>query len=228
MSIGDFMAIRVRSLVLATVLWAAVTSANAQAVFAPTPTDHPDLYAHILVAGFASPVELRQSGAKTRLDVTSGGVLQTFIADRDKGVLITMTATGQSRTALVFPLDRAKSIVPLPIDLSVLTAGATLKPVGASLVAGRSCRLMSFSAYLGQSGMICVSAENVILQMTKQGRKEPLFQVSDIVIAKQDPSWFRTPPDYQVAVLPAIGGAGAAVTPDISLQPGPGPSAAQP
>ncbi len=170
---------------------------------------HVDLYAHIQVAGFATPVELRQSGAKTRLDVTTGGVLQTFIADRDKGILITMTATGQSRVALVFPLDRADGIVPLPVDLSVLTSQSTLKVVGASMVAGKSCRLMEFSNYLGQSGMICVSADNVILKMTKQGKNEPLFQVIDIVVAKQDPVWFRTPPDYQVAVLPAIGGASA-------------------
>ncbi len=168
-----------------------------------------DLYAHIQVAGFAQPVELRRSGLHTRIDMSAGGVLQTFIADREKGILIVMTATGQNRLALVFPLDRAAAVVPLPIDLSVLGANATIKPVGAAMVAGRSCRLMAFSGYLGQAGMVCVAANNLILQMTKEGRREPLFQVTDLVIARQDAKWFRPPPDYQVTVVPAIGGASA-------------------
>ncbi len=205
-----------RYLGLMTVLAAAAAGASAQTL---STAPHADLYAHIQVAGFATPVELRQSGGKTRVDVTTGGVLQTFIADRDKGILITMTATGQNRVALVFPLDRADGVVPLPVDLSVLANASTLKPVGASMVAGKSCRLMEFANYLGQAGMICVSADNVVLQMTKQGRKEPLFQVTDIVVAKQDPSWFRTPPDYQVAVLPAIGGASASVPSSSATSP---------
>ncbi len=187
----------------------AASGASAQTFVNAGTAGHVDLYARIQVAGFAAPMELRQSGGKIRLDVTTGGVLQTFIADRDKGVLITMTATGQNRVALVFPLDRADGIIPLPVDLSVMANSATLKAFGASMVAGRSCRVMEFTNYLGQSGMICVNADNVILQMTKQGKNEPLFQVTDIVVAKQDPQWFRTPPDYQVAVLPAIGGASA-------------------
>jgi hypothetical protein len=168
-----------------------------------------DIYAHIRVAGFAQPVELRRSGLHTRIDLSAGGVLQTYIADREKGVLIAMTATGQNRLALVFPLDRAAAVVPLPIDLPVLAANATVKPVGAAMVAGRSCRLMEFSGYLGQAGMICVAADNLILQMTKQGRNEPLFQVTDLVVARQDAKWFRPPPDFQVTVVPAIGGASA-------------------
>jgi hypothetical protein len=171
-----------------------------------------DLYAHIRVAGFAQPVELRRSGQHIRVDLSAGGVLQTYIADRDKGVLIVMTATGQNRMALVFPLDRAAAVLPLPIDLPVLMANAAVKPVGAAMVAGKSCRLMEFSGYLGQAGMVCVANDNLILQMTKQGRREPLFQVTDLVIARQDAKWFRPPPDYQVAVVPGIGGASASGT----------------
>jgi hypothetical protein len=71
---------------------------------------------------------------------------------------------------------------------------------------------MEFSGYLGQAGMVCVANDNLILQMTKQGRREPLFQVTDLVIARQDAKWFRPPPDYQVAVVPGIGGASASGT----------------
>ena len=183
--------------------------ATAQVAGANTPDNvsHPDLYVHIRVAGFSSPVELRQSGARTRLDLSAGGVLQTYIADRDKGVLISLTATGQSRIALVFPLDHNEGIVPLPLDLSVMARQGTLKVVGASMVAGRSCRLIEFTGYLGQAGIVCASMDNIILQMTRKGRNQPLFQVTDIVVARQDPKWFRAPPDYQLSVLPAIGGA---------------------
>lgn len=182
-----------------------------------------DLYARIRVAGFAQPVELRRSGLHTRVDLSAGGVVQTYIADREKGVLIAMTATGQNRLALVFPLDRAAAVVPLPIDLPVLTTGATVKPVGATMVAGRSCRLMEFTGYLGQAGMICVAADNLILQMTRQGKREPLFQVTELVIAHQDAKWFRPPPDYQVTVVPAIGGAsasGSGTAPAVPQTPG--------
>ncbi len=51
--------------------------------------------------------------------------------------------------------------------------------------------------------------DNIILQMTRKGRSQPLFQVTDIVVARQDPKWFRAPPDYQLAVVPSIGGASA-------------------
>ena len=174
----------------------------------PAPVSHPDLYARMKVAGFAAPVEIHQSGMKTRMDLSEGGVLQSYIADRDKGVLISMTATGQSRVALVFPLDHNEGVVPLPLDLGVLTAaGAQLQTVGASIVNGRSCRLMSFSGYLNQGGMICATPDNIILRMTSSGRREPLFEVTELTVARQDPKWFKTPPDYQVAVVPAIGGA---------------------
>jgi len=167
------------------------------------------LYAKVKVAGFATPVELRQSGAKTRVDLTAGGVPQSYIADREKGVLISLTATGQNRIALVFPLDRADGVIPLPLDLTVLVRQATLKVVGASMVGGRSCRLIEFSNYLNQSGLLCANPENVILQMTRKGHRDPLFEVLDLAVGPQDPQWFRTPAGYQVAVVPVIGGASA-------------------
>ena len=177
----------------------------------PAPVEHPDLYARMKVAGFSAPVEIHRSGTKTRMDLSEGGVLQSYIADHDKGVLIAMTATGQSRVALVFPLDHAEGVVPLPLDLAVLTAaGAQLQAIGASIVNGRSCRLISFAGYLNQGGMVCATPDNIILRMTSSGRREPLFEITDLAVARQDPKWFRAPPDYQVAVVPAIGGASSA------------------
>lgn len=191
------------------------------ATVAASAQTHAEFHARLKVAGFVTLVDLRQSGAKMRVDVNN----QTYITDRDKGILISLTTNGPSKIALVFPLDRGDAIVPLPLDLSVMTASAVVKPVGASLVGGKSCRLMEFSGYLNQSGMICVNSDNVILQMTKQGRNEPLFQVTDLTMGPQDAQWFRTPPDYQVAVVPGIGGASAPQTalPDMS-QPMPGNS----
>lgn len=178
----------------------------AVAQFAPVAAQT-DIYARIQVAGFAIPVELRRSGLKTRLDVTSGGIVQSYIADREKGVLIVLTTTAQSRLALVFPLDRNEPILPLPLDLGALSARATVKPVGTATLAGKPCRVMAFSGYLNQSGTLCASADNIILQMTKQGHNEPLFQVSEIAMAHQDAKWFRPPTGYQIAVMPGLGGA---------------------
>lgn len=184
-------------------------AAGAQAVGGMAPVSHVELSAKVRVAGFAAPVDIRQSGAKTRVDLTASGMLQSYIADREKGVLISLTTTGQSRTALVFPLDRAEGVVPLPLDLSVLVRQATLKVVGVSMVGGRPCRLIEFSNYLSQSGLLCASPENVILQMTKKGQNKPLFEILELSMGAQDPKWFRAPPDYQIAVVPAIGGASA-------------------
>jgi hypothetical protein len=173
---------------------------------------HADLYARVKVAGLTKPVDLHQSGAKMRLDMTNGGIVQTYITDRDKGILISMTASAQNRLALVFPLDRAEGVVPLPLDLGILARTADLKVVGASLVAGRPCRLIEFANYLNQSGLLCASADNIILSMTRRGSRDPLFVVQDITTGPQDPKWFRTPPDYQIAVIPGIGGASAALS----------------
>ncbi|MCR6661054.1 MAG: hypothetical protein NVV72_17630 [Asticcacaulis sp.] len=180
---------------------------QAQAISEPDAATRADLYARVKVAGFPTPVNIRRSGMKTRVDLTAGGGPQSYIADREKGVLISLTATGQNRLALVFPLDRTEGILPLPLDLSILAQQSTLKVVGASLVAGRPCRLMEFSGYLNQSGMVCASSDNIILQMTQKGRRDALFEVLELSAARQDPKWFRTPPDYQVAVVPGIGGA---------------------
>lgn len=213
-------------------LVAAVTSGCAWGQGAPLEiTRHADFYARIKVAGFTAPVELRQSGQRNRIDLVVGGVTQSYITDRDKGVLIALTTSGTSKLALVFPLDRADAIVPLPLDLSVMTRTAAVKPVGAALIGGRSCRLMEFSGYLNQAGMICVNSDNIILQMTKQGRNEPLFQVTDLTMGPQPPQWFRTPPDYVVAVVPGIGGASAPVAgpaPAPMIEPGPPADAIQP
>jgi|GEM_PF-1030750 len=186
-----------------------------------TGVPHADLYARVKVAGFTSPVEIRQSGARTRVDLTAGGVLQSYIADREKGVLISLTATGQNRMALVFPLDRADGVTPLPLDLAVFVRQATLKVVGASMVNGRPCRLIEFSNYLNQSGLLCASPENVILRMTDKGRRDPLFEVLDLTVGRQDAKWFRAPPDYQIAVVPAIGGASASGQENVIEQPQP-------
>lgn len=182
---------------------------QAQTINAPEAVHHADLYARVKVAGFTALVDIRQSGPRTRLDLTAGSIKQSYIADKEKGVLISLTATGQNRIALVFPLDRADGIIPLPLDLAVLVQQATLKVVGASMVSGRPCRLIEFSNYLNQSGLICASAENVILKMTRKGQRDPLFEVLELTMARQDAKWFRAPPDYQIAVLPAIGGASA-------------------
>jgi len=187
------------------------SAVQAQAISGPDAAPHADLYARVKVAGFATPVDIRQSGMKTRVDLTAGGLPQSYIADREKGVLINLTATGQNRLALVFPLDRAEGIVPLPLYLSVLARQATLKVVGASMVRGNPCRLIEFSGYLNQSGMVCASSDNIILQMTQKGRRDALFEVLDLSMSRQDPKWFRTPPDYQVAVVPGIGGASGEV-----------------
>ncbi len=201
---------------------------QAQVTGVPDTIPHVDLYARVKVAGFATPVELRQSGTKTRVDLTAGAVLQSYIADREKGVLISLTGTGQNRMALVFPLDRADGVIPLPLDLAVLVRQATLKVVGASMVGGRPCRLIEFSNYLNQAGMICASSENVILQMTKKGRRDPLFEVLELSVGRQDPKWFRAPPDYQIAVVPGIGGASASGEGGLVEQPQPPSTSAKP
>ncbi|ESQ77064.1 hypothetical protein AEYBE204_18455 [Asticcacaulis sp. YBE204] len=170
----------------------------------------PDLYAKIRLAGFENPVELRRSGNKTRIDIVSGGILQTYIADQDRGLLISLVAAGGKRTALVFPLDRAPALLPLPIDLMTLQdRGATLKPIGSSLQAGQACRLIEFKGYLNQAGVVCVDTSGVILQMTQKGRGTPLFEVAALASGPQDAKWFVIPSDYQTVALPAIGGAAA-------------------
>lgn len=184
-------------------------------------SSEPDFFARIRMAGFEAPVEFRRTGAKVRVDMLSGGVTQTYIADRDKGVLIHLTAAGGKRTALLFPMGREQALLPLPLDLAALEARATVRPVGSSLMGGQPCRTVEFSGYLNQSGMACVNSDGVLMQMTQKGRNAPLFQVVAYARGVQDAKWFVIPPDYQTAVLPGLGGASEAIGNVLPAEPKP-------
>ncbi|MDC7681790.1 hypothetical protein PQU92_00770 [Asticcacaulis sp. BYS171W] len=189
-----------RALIFGCLLIGAACAAKAQTV--------PDLYAKIRLAGFEAPIELRRSGDKTRIDLNAAGVQQTYIVDQERGILVNLIVTNGRRLALVFPADRGAALLPLPIDMASMEArGAVLKPMGASLLAGQPCRLIEFSGYLNQSGVICVNAAGLILQMTQKGRNAALFQVSSLTTGAQDAKWFSIPPDYQTVALPGVGGA---------------------
>ena len=177
------------------------------------PRVEPDFYAVIGVAGFERPVEVRQSGVKRREDVATGGVVQTFLTDRARGALVVMTAAGQRRVAFFFPLSPGQATPPLPLDLSDLQATAKLNRIGAANVAGRPCNLWRYNGYLNRSGMVCATSDGVVLQLTPDGRRTPLFTVVSITFARQDPRWFTIPADYQIASLPGEGGLAVAPTP---------------
>lgn len=179
-------------------------------------SSEPDFFARVRMAGFEAPVEVRRTGVKMRVDMLSGGVSQTYIADRDKGVLIHLTAAGGKRIALLFPLSREAALLPLPLDLATLESRATVRPVGSSLMAGQPCRTLEFSGYLNQSGMACANSDGILMQMTQKGRNVPLFQVVAYARGAQDAKWFVIPPDYQTAVLPGLGGATAPTGPMIN------------
>lgn len=176
-------------------------------------SSEPDFFARIRMAGFDTPVEVRRTGSRLRVDMLSGGVSQTYITDRDKGVLIHLTSAGGKRIALLFPLSREAALLPLPLDLATLEARATVRPVGSSLMAGQPCRTLEFSGYLNQSGMACANSDGILMQMTQKGRNAPLFQVVAYARGAQDAKWFIIPPDYQTAVLPGLGGAAAPAGP---------------
>jgi hypothetical protein len=180
---------------------------------AGAPRPEPDFYAVIGVAGFERPVEVRQSALKRREDVATGGVVQTFLTDRARGALVVMTAAGQRRVAFFFPLSPGQASPPLPLDLVDLQATAKLNRVGASIVAGRPCNLWRYNGYLNRSGMVCATNDGVVLQLTPDGRRTPLFSVISITFARQDPRWFTIPPDYQIASLPGEGGLAVAPAP---------------
>ncbi len=177
------------------------------------PRLEPDFYAVIGVAGFERPVEVRQSGAKRREDVATGGVVQTFLTDRARGALVVMTAAGQRRVAFFFPLSPGHASPPLPLDLADLQATAKLNRVGGANVAGRPCNLWRYNGYLNRSGMVCATNDGIVLQLTPDGRHTPLFSVVSITFARQDPRWFTIPPDYQIASLPGEGGVAVAPAP---------------
>lgn len=172
---------------------------------AQAPRLSPDFYMTVAVAGFERPMEVRQSGLKRRTDVATGAVVQTFISDRARGVLTVMTAAGRRRLAMLFPIVQTEASAPLPLDLSMF-GQARLSRLGSANVAGRPCAVWRYADHLGTSGTACATAEGVVLQLKPDGRRTPLFQATSVTFARQDPKWFVVPPDYQVAVLPGVGG----------------------
>lgn len=172
---------------------------------AQAPRMAPDFYMTVAVAGFERPMEVRQSGLKRRTDVATGAVVQTFISDRTRGVLTVMTAAGRRRLAMLFPLAPQEVNAPLPLDLAAF-GEARVTRLGSANVAGRPCGVWRYTGYLGGSGTACATAEGVVLQFKPDGRRTPLFQATAVTFARQDPKWFIVPPDYQLSVLPGVGG----------------------
>jgi hypothetical protein len=195
-----------RGIGLAAAFALALIAAPGAAQVTGAPRIEPDFYAVIGVAGFERPVEVRQSGPKRREDVATGGVVQTFLTDRQRGALVVMTAAGQRRVAFFFPLAPAQAQPPLPLDLAELEVGGKLVRIGSANVAGRACNLWRYNGYLNRAGLVCATDQGTILSLTPDGRRTPLFQVVSIVFARQDPRWFTIPPDYQIASLPGEGG----------------------
>lgn len=180
---------------------------------AQTPRVSPDYHARVWVAGFDQPVEVRQSGLRRRVEVAQGSLVQTYIVDRVRGSLTVMTAGGPDRVAFVFPVPREEHLSPLPLDLLVIERGAAqMTQVGASNIAGRPCQRYRYSGYLGRAGSICATREGIVLELHPDGRRRPLYQVQSLTPARQAPGWFAPTPDYQLAVLPGVGGTVGAET----------------
>ena len=159
------------------------------------------------MAGFDQPVEVRQSGLRRRVEVAQGALVQTYIVDRVRGSLTVMTAGGPDRVAFVFPLPREEQLSPLPLDLLVIERGAArMTRTGASNIAGRSCQRYRYSGYLGRAGSVCATRDGVVLELHPDGRRRPLYQVLSLTPARQAAGWFAPTPDYQLAVLPGVGG----------------------
>ncbi len=189
---------------LAVLIGLSVLAAPGQA---QAPRVSPDYHARVWVAGFDTPVEVRQSGLRRRVEVAQGSLVQTYIVDRVRGALTVMTAGGQSRVAFVFPLPREEQLSPLPMDLLVIERGAArMNRIGASNIAGRSCQRYRYAGYLGRSGSVCATREGIVLELHPDGRRRPLYQVISLTPARQAPTWFAPTPDYQLAVLPGVGG----------------------
>jgi hypothetical protein len=192
-----------RSSLFAGVLLAAVASAAARA---DPPPRTPDFHAVARLAGFEQPIEIRQSGLKRRVDVATDAVVQSYIADRGKGMLMVLTAAGRRRLALVFPFGADAADTPLPTEISDFPNQAGLTQIGASHAAGRPCALYRYVGLNGKRGVVCATDDGVVLQLTPDGRPTPLFEVETLDYAPQNPRWFLPPPEYQIAVLPGIGG----------------------
>jgi len=190
----------IRALAAAAALACVAAPGQAQA-----PRATPEFHARVFQAGFEQPLEVRQAGLKRRVDVATGGIVQSFISDRTRGALVVMTAAGRRRVAFLFPLSSQEVNAPVPTELSAF-AGARLTRMGGSRVAGRACTLHRYAGYLGRSGVVCVSADGLVLQQTPDGRRSPIYQVLSITYARQEPRWFTPPPDYQVSALPGTGG----------------------
>lgn len=127
-----------RSSLFAGVLLAAAAAAGVAARADPPPRT-PEFHATARLAGFEQPIEIRQSGLKRRVDVATDAVVQSYIADRGKGMLMVLTAAGRRRLALVFPLGAEAADTPLPTEISDLPNPAGLTRIGASQAAGRPC-----------------------------------------------------------------------------------------
>jgi len=171
---------------------------------AQAPRMPPEFHARVFLAGFPMQLEVRQAGLRRRVDVATGGIVQSFISDRTRGALVVMTAAGRQRVAFLFPLQQTEVAPPVPLDISAFGA-ARMTRMGGSRVGGRPCTLERYVGYLGRSGVICVSADGLVMQMTPDGRREPIFQVMSIDFGKQDNRWFVPPPDYQLSALPGTG-----------------------
>lgn len=173
---------------------------------AQTPPAGPEFYAVIAVAGFERPVEVRVSGPRKRVDVATGGIVQSYLTDRARGSLVVMTAAGRRRVALVFPISAEEGASALPLDAAQIRRTARTSRIGSGNAGGRACALFRYTGYHGRSGTFCEGPEGVVLQFTPEGRQTPLFRVERLTFARQDARWFVPPPDYQVASLPGIGG----------------------
>jgi hypothetical protein len=121
-------------------------------------------------------------------------------------MLMVLTAAGRRRLTLVFPLGADAADTPLPIEISDFPSQAGLTQIGASQAAGRPCALYRYAGLNGKRGVVCATDDGVVLQLTPDGRPTPLFEVETLDYARQDPHWFLPPPEYQIAVLPGIGG----------------------
>ncbi|MBX7247770.1 MAG: hypothetical protein K1X35_01820 [Caulobacteraceae bacterium] len=187
---------------LAAVVGAAALVAPGQA---QAPRMPPDFQARVFLAGFGSPLEVRQSGLKRRVDVASGGLVQSFVSDRSRGALVVMTAAGRQRIAFLFPLSQSETNPPVPLDISAFSS-TRMTRMGASRVAGRPCTLMRYARYGGRPGVLCAGQDGLVLQLTPDGRRQPLFQVLSLTYARQENRWFVPPPDYQLSALPGTGG----------------------
>jgi hypothetical protein len=159
------------------------------------------------LAGFEQPIEIRVSGQKRRVDIATDAVVQSYIADRGKGVLMVLTAAGRRRVALVFPLGPDTAELLLPTELAGFDPKSPPMRIGASQAAGRPCTLHRYTGANGRKGVICVTADGIVLQLTPDGRPTPLYEVESLDLAPQDPRWFAIPPEYQISVLPGLGGA---------------------